>query len=235
MRNRQLSLIFFLIAQLYIFVMLISFNNLINTKLLLITSTVLCVIIAGFMHCKTKDYLIMISAISLTLISDIFMIFFDNLNYIGLFILNIIQILYFLRTYIDSDYKKHNIIIRVIFIPTSILTCFFVLRERMDINSILWIIYMVNLFTNILFTIKEIGINNFFPIGLMFLLVHCMLMMFLSLENYTLVNIPFVNTLMKLPFDIKTLFYIPAQVILTCSIFTVNRKCFSKIKKEEDN
>lgn len=235
MKNRQLSLIFFLIAQLYIFVMLISFNSLINTNLLLITSTSLCVIISTFMYCKTKDYLIMISAISLTLISDIFMIFFDNLHVIGLSILNIIQILYFLRTYVDSDYKKYNLITRAMFIPISLITAFVILKDRMDINSILWIIYIINLFINILFTIKEIGINNFFPIGLMFLLVHGVLMMFLSIENYTLVNIPFVNNLIELPFDIKTLFYIPAQVTLTCSIFTVNRRCFSKIKREEDN
>lgn len=235
MRNRQLSLIFFLIAQLYIFIMLISFNSLVNTNALKITSTVLCVIISCFMHCKTKDYLIMISAISLTLISDIFLIFFDNFHYIGLFILNIIQILYFLRTYIDSDSKKYNIITRIVCLPIVLIISFIVLKERMDINSILWIIYTVNLFINILFTIKEIGINNFFPVGLMFLLVHGVLFMFLSLENYTVVNVPFINSLIELPFDIKTLFYIPAQIILTCSIFTVNRRCFSKIKKEEDN
>lgn len=232
MKNRQLSLIFFLIAQLYIFIMLISFNSLINTNILLVTSTVLCVIISGFMYCKTKDYLIMISALSLTLISDIFMLFFDNLHYIGLFILNIIQILYFLRTYIDSDSKKYNLISRLIIIPISLIIGYIVLKDRVDINSILWITYIVNLFINILFTIKEIGINNFFPIGLMFLLVHGVLMMFLSLDNYTLVNIKFVNNLIELPFDIKTLFYIPAQVTLTCSIFTVNRRCFSKIKEE---
>lgn len=235
MKNRQLSLIFFLIAQLYIFVMLVSFNSLVNTNLLLITSTSLCVIIGAFMYCKTKDYLIMISAISLTLISDIFMLFFDNLHYISLFLLNIIQILYFLRTYIDSNSKKSNLIIRVIFIPISLIIGFVILKERMDVNSVLWIIYIVNLFINILFTIKEIGINNFFPIGLMFLFVHGALTMLLSIENYTLVNIPFINSLMGFPFDIKTLFYIPAQVILTCSIFTVNRRCFSKIENEEDN
>lgn len=234
MKNRQLSLIFFLIAQLYVFIMLISFNNLINTNLLLITSTVLCVIISGFMYCKTKDYLIMISAISLTLISDIFMLFFDNLHYIGLFILNIIQLLYFLRTYIDSDSKKSNLITRIVFVPVCLTIGCFILKDRVDINSILWIVYIVNLFINILFTIREIGINNFFPIGLIFLLIHGALMMFLSLENYTLVNIPFINILIELPFDIKTLFYIPAQVTLTCSIFTVNRRCFSKIKKEDN-
>ena len=104
-----------------------------------------------------------------------------------------------------------------------------------DYATIIWIIYIINLFINILFTIKEIGINNLFPIGLIFLLIHGMLMMFLSLENYTLVNIHLINTLMNLPFDIKTLFYLPAQVILTCSIFTVNRRSFSKIKIEEEN
>ena len=109
MRNRQLSLIFFLIAQLYIFTMLISFNRLINTNLLQLVSSTLCVIMASFMFCKTKDYLIMIIAITLTLISDIFMLFFDNLHVIGLFLLNIIQILYFLRTYISSNDKKHDI------------------------------------------------------------------------------------------------------------------------------
>lgn len=232
MKNRQLSLIFFLIAQLYIYVTLICFNNLINTKILSFISILLCFIISIFMFCKTKDYFIMISALSLTLISDIFLIFFDSLHTISLFLLNIVQILYFLRTYINSETKRTNILIRIITIPICILIEYSLLKNRMDIQSILWIVYIVNLFINILFTIKEIGINNFFPIGLLFLFIHGILMMFLSLENYTIVNVPFINFFLELPFDIKTMFYLPAEVILTCSIFTVNRRCFSKIKKE---
>ena len=213
--------------------MLISYNSLINSKILSFISTILCIIIALFMHCKTRDYIIMICALFLTLVADIFIVFFQNISYISLTLLNIIQLLYFLRTYIESDFKKLNALTRIVAIPIFILIGISLLKSKIDITAILWIIYTINIFLNILFTIKDIGINNFFPIGLLFLFIHSALMMFLSLENYTIVNIPFVNFLQELPFDIKTMFYLPAQVILTCSIFTVNRLHVSKIKSED--
>ena len=233
MKNKQLSLIFFLIIQLYIYIMLINFNNLINAKILALTSSIFCFIIGLFMFCKTKDYFIMISALFFTLTTDIFSIFFKNRQVISLYLLNIVQILYFLRTLIESDHKKLNLFTRVLAIPICITCGYILLKERTDISAILWIIYTVNIFLNILFTIKDIGINNFFPIGLIFLFVDAVIMMFLSLENYTIVNIPFINLLQELPFNINIMFYLPAQVILTCSIFTVNRRSFSKIRKDD--
>lgn len=230
MKNRQLILIFFLIAQLYIFGMIMCFNDIISTTVLSIVSTGLCVTLGIFMFCKRKDYYITMSALSLTLLADIFLLLVNTT--IGLFLLNIVQILYFLRTFLDSDSKKEDLIVRSISIPIIIALCFVFLKEKTDINAILWCIYITNIFINLLFTIKEIGINNFFPIGLIFLFIHASLMMFIGLEDYIILNIPFINYLVELPFDVKTLFYLPAQVILTCSIFTVNRSAFSKIKDE---
>lgn len=233
MKNKQLSLILFLFLQLYIYISLICFNDLINNEIMFIASSVICTIITTFMFCKTKDYFIMLTAISLSLISDIFFTFFDNLKYISLIILNIIQILYFLRIYLDSDYKKQNIITRLICIPCLIIATFLVLKNDTDIISILWIIFISNLFINILFTIKEIGINNLFPIGLLFLFIHGICLMFIGLENYVSFSINLVDIINNLPFNILHVFYIPSQVILTCSVFTVNRRCFSKIKQDE--
>lgn len=230
MKNRQLSLIFFLIAQLYIYVLLICFNSFINVKVLSYTSIVLCFIIGIFMFCKTKDYYIMILSLFFTLIGDTFFIFFKNLSVIGLICLNITQILYFLRIYLDSEYKKANVLIRLISIPISIIIVFITLKNETDILAILWIMFSVNLFINILFTIKEIGINNFFPIGLLLMFIYGIAMMFIYLPNYLTTNVRFIDILIQLPFDIKWVFYLPSQVVLTCSIFTVNRKCFSKIK-----
>lgn len=233
MKNRQLSLIFFLIAELYLYVMLICFNHLINVKILSFLSVLLCFIISLFMHCKTKDYYIMILALFFTLLSDVFFIFFDKLIVIGLIGLNITQILYFLRIYIDSEYKKSNIISRIIFIPIGLFFSYFLLKERIDTSSILWVIFIINLFINILVTIKEIGLNNFFPIGLLLFLMYGIAMMFISLPNYLNISVPFIDFLIQLPFDIKSAFYLPAIVVLTCSIFTVNRRCYSKINRDE--
>jgi hypothetical protein len=108
------------------------------------------------------------------------------------------------------------------------------LKERTDVNALLWTTYIVNIFLNILFTIKDIGINNFFPIGLLILFIHGSLMMFLGIENYTTINVPFINFLQQLPFNVKAITYVPAQVILTCSVFTVNRMSFSSIGKEKN-
>jgi hypothetical protein len=176
----------------------------------------------------------MITAFFLTLIGDIFFIYFENLHLIGLIFLNIVQLLYFLRSYIESDYKKSNIITRIISIPITIILGYSIMKSTMDAYAILWFIYMNNIFVNIIFTIKDIGINNFFPIGLFFLFIHGSLLMFLKLDSYTIVNVPFINFLNQLSFDIKTIFYLPAQVILTCSVFTVNRKSYTKIPKEDN-
>lgn len=214
--------------------MLICYNTLINIDTLAFSSTLLCLFITIFMHCKTKDYAIMITAFSLTIISDICFIFFDNLKVIGLIILNLIQLLYFLRTYIESEHKKSNALTRIIALPISILCCVILLKEKTDMTALLWTIYTVNLFINIIFTIKEIGINNFFPIALLFLFVHSSLMMFTALENYISTSVRFIDFLNELPFDIKQAVYLPAQVILACSVFTVNRLQFSKINKEKN-
>ena len=233
MKNKQISLILFLILQLYIYVMSISFTNLINTNILSLMSIILCFIIAIFMRCKTRDYIIMVTAISFTLIYDLLSIVLPN-NIISLFLLNVIQIIYFFRTYIDSESKKENILCRIMAIPICLFIGYIFLKNKITLDCILWIIYIINLFINLLFTIKEIGLNNLFPIGLIFLLIHGFILMFLSLENYISVNVYFINILTTLPFDIKTMFYIPAQTILTCSIFTVNRRCFSKVEKEDN-
>ena len=58
-------------------------------------------------------------------------------------------------------------------------------------------------------------------------------MLFIELPNYLFVSITALDFLIELPFDIKWVFYLPSLVVLTCSIFTVNRKSYSKIKIEE--
>lgn len=233
MKNRQLSLILFLFVQLYIYVMLVCFNSNINPKIMFISSSILCFIMGVFLFCKTKDYYIMISALFISLIGDFFFTFFNNSSYIGLICLNITQILYFLRIYLDSDYKKTNLLARIIIIPI-ILIAFIILKENFNFSVLLWITFITNLFINILFTIKEIGINNFFPIGLLFLFIYGAFIMIYNIENYVTVNLDFINIINNLPFDLRYVFYIPAQVTLTCSIFTVNRRVFSKIKNEDN-
>ena len=59
--------------------------------------------------------------------------------------------------------KKSNVLTRLIALPLSIILCIVLLKEKTDITAILSTIYTINLFINILFTIKDIGINNFFP------------------------------------------------------------------------
>lgn len=233
MKKRQLAMIIFLMTQLYIYVMQINFASFVNTKILSISSILLCFILAIYMHCKTKDYYIMVAAISLHLTIDIFIIFFDNLKIIYLTLLNILQIFYFFRIYLDSNYKKQNIITRIIVIPLAIIISFATLKSKMDFTVILWTIYSINLFLNILFTIKEIGINNLFPIGLLFLFAHSIIITILNIENYVSINIYLIDILEELPFNIKATFYLPAEVIITSSIFTVNRRSFSNYKELE--
>ena len=231
MKNKQSALIIFLLIQLYLYSMLICFSEYFNPRILLIISSLLCLIITVFLFCKTKDYYIMLTAIVLSFISDLFI---ESIPILSFAILNITQILYLCRTLLDSENKTLNITSRLVAIPICIFAGFILLQERMDILAILWIMYTVNLFINILFAIKEIGLNNFFPIGLIGLFIFSALTMFLALENYTIVNVPFINSLANFPFNVSLAFYIPSQIILTCSVFTVNRRCFSKIKNEEN-
>lgn len=234
MKNRQLSLIIFICIQLYIYISIASLSEYINPKVMILSSSIICLGIALFMFCKTRDYFIMLAAIILSLISDTFITVISNLKIISFIILNLVQILYFLRIYLDSEYKKSNLIYRIIFIPLLISLNFIILKDNVTIYSILWTTFITNLFINILFTIKEIGLNNLFPIGLLFLFIYGSSIMFMQLENYVSININFINFLNNLSFDITYIFYIPAQTILTCSIFTVNRRCFSRIKQDEE-
>ena len=96
------------------------------------------------------------------------------------------------------------------------------IEEKFDIIAMLWIIFITNLFLNIIFTIKEIGINNLFPIGLLLLLVYGINMMFVYLPNYISVNIRFIDIIIGLPLDIKLMFYLhviihlPLHIIYGC-------------------
>lgn len=173
----------------------------------------------------------MFSAIFFNLIYSFLSVFLQN-DILNLIILNIIQILYFLRIYTTSDYKFTNIITRIITIPILSMICFVLLKEKIDSLAILWVLFIANLFINVIFTIKEIGINNLFPIGLLILFMQGISMLFLNLNNYLNIQINFFDFLNDLPFPLELMFYIPAQVVLTCSIFTVNRKVWSRIEKD---
>lgn len=234
MKNRQFALLIFVFMQLCIYLNIISLNKYINPKIMCLSSIVICLIITIFMFCKTKDYFIMLSAIILSLISDIFLFVLPSIKVVGYIILNIIQICYFLRIFIDSQYKKSNILVRIITIPLLVFIGVIVLENKIDVNVILWIIFITNLFINILWTIKEIGINNLFPIGLLFMFMYGISIMVLNLENYVSYNVSILNFINNLSFDLRYAFYIPAQTFLAASVFTVNRKCFSKIKQDEE-
>lgn len=233
MKSRQLGLIIFLIIELYIYVFAMCFNQIVSTNILLIISSFLCFITGILLFCKTKDYYIVISALFLHLLTDTFSVIFDDLVIIRLIGFNIIQIFYFLRIYLDTQYKTLNLVSRSVSIMIFIILGYFLLNNKFNYIAILWILYISNLFINILMTIKEIGINNFFPISLLFMFIYGAFSMILYLENYVDINIPLVNILSNLPFDIRLMFYLPSEVIMTCSIFTVNRRSYSK-KKEEN-
>ena len=232
MKNKQLSLIFFLSIQLFILALFIGFGDLFSTDILSILSILLCFIMTCFLFCKTTDYYIMIIAMSLTLIFEILLLFFNEFTLVPLITSTIIQVLYFLRSFIQSDYKKQNIIVRVSVTFICLLVSYFTLKERFDVLAFIFIIYIVSIFLNILFTIKDIGINNFFPIGLLILFVSASITMFLNIDSYTIVNVSFINYLQEMPFNIGKIFYIISQIVLTCSVFTVNRMSFSKLKKD---
>jgi len=65
-------------------------------------------------------------------------------------------------------------------------------------------------------------------------IVYGAFLMFYSLYDYINVNVAFLNILEEFPFDIRIMFYLPAQVVLTCSVFTVNRRSYSKIKNDSE-
>lgn len=232
MKNKQLSIIFFLSIQLFILALIVGFSDLFNINILSILSIFLCFIMTCFLFCKTTDYYIMISAMSLTLIAETLFLFFQGFPLIVLLILNTIQILYFLRNFIESEHKKENIIVRIPVVFICLTISYLVLKEKFDGIAFVFVLYITNLFLNILFTIKDIGINNLFPIGLLILFVHGSITMFLNIDSYTIVNVPFINYLNEIPFNIGTLIYIIGQIVLTCSVFTVNRRSFSKSKKD---
>ncbi len=234
MKNKQISLIIYLIAQLIIYSFTICFNNIFNENIMFIISSVLSFSLGIYLFCKTKDYYIMITSIGINVLISIFNLYLINFKYIVYFLLNLVQILYFLRIYINSENKKKDLIIRLIELVLGLVLSFILLRNKTDYISILFTLYISNLFFNILYTIKDIGFNNFFPIGLFILFISAIFSLFIGVEDYITVNIPFINIINDFPFSLVLMFEMPANVVLACSVFTVNRRMFSKINNEEE-
>lgn len=234
MRNKQISLIIYLIAQLIIYSFTICFNDLFNENIMFIISSVLSLSLGIYLFCKTRDYYIMISSIGINVLISVFNLSLTNFKYIIYSLLNIVQILYFLRIYINSETQKKDLLIRLLELSICIVFCFLLLKDKTNSIAILFTLYISNLFFNILYTINDIGINNFFPIGLLLLFISSIFSLCIGIENYINVNVSFINIINDFPFSLVLTFEIPANVVLTCSVFTVNRRMFSKINNEEE-
>lgn len=236
MKNKQLSLIIYLIIQLFLYCFTICFNNVFNENIMYIISSSLSLGVTIYLFCKTKDYYIMLCSSIINLLISAFVFLFTNYNYFVCLLLTIVQILYFLRIYINSENKKQDLFVRIIQLIISLIFSFVLLKDRIDTTAILYTMYFANLFFNILYTIKDIGFNNFYPIGLFLLFISSIFSLFIGIENYINVNVPFINIIVEFPFSLVLMFEIPANVVLTCSVFTVNKKMFSKINdKEKDS
>lgn len=234
MRNKQISLIIYLVAQLIIYSFTICFNDIFNENIMFIISSVLSLSLGIYLFCKTKDYYLMITSISINVLISVFNLSLTNFKYIIYSLLNIVQILYFLRIYINSETQKKDLLIRLLELSICIVFCLVLLKDKTNSIAILFTLYISNLFFNILYTIKDIGINNFFPIGLLLLFISSIFSLCIGIENYISVNVSFINIINDFPFSLVLTFEIPANVVLTCSVFTVNRRMFSKINNEEE-
>lgn len=241
-KNKQISIwirlivaFLFLISEAVLLTLIVIFK-IPNTKYYCYLSVLLCFIIASiFVRTNKYNYIILI-ALFFTLMADLFLVLIEKEIYKlpAMCIFLFAQISY--AIYITIQLSKAKIFVFTLFrIGLMILLVFIiwiVLKNKIDLLSIISICYFINLvinFISICFVFK----NNFFlTLGLL-LFILCDITTGLIVGQGTYFNLRVGSLLyqyINLPINLIWLLYIPSQTLISLSV--VFKK---KYRKEKDN
>ena len=192
--------------------------------------TVLSIALALVFVClnskKTRKHLLLIVAMSFTLIADVFLCGFFNFEQcqlVAMLLFLVVQACYFLRTYFEhktETQKFVHLLVRISLSIIAVLATALVLKEKTNALAVISTFYYANLLTNIIFAFIERKQSLILAIGLL-LFAFCDLFVGLDVLAFSFFNIEqgsLLYFLVNLPFNTAWAFYVPAQTLLALSI-----------------
>ncbi len=169
-----------------------------------------------------KERLITIFIVIFTLISDYFLLFESDYNYlvVGLITFNIVQFLYFFRFHLLSFNKNKfiiSLVLRIVLFIIAFLFIYFLLdKSYFNTLNILAVFYFINLVFNFLDPL----ISNYKDRKNQLLVVGFFLFILCDI-NVGLVNLNFNNVIFSI---LMWVFYLPSQVILLYSVYKDDKR-----------
>lgn len=167
----------------------------------------------------------------LTVFADIFLVLINPINQnVGMIFFVIAQLCYFLFLYANTESKAQrvsNVVTRLVLTTAIIVASILVLKEKTDFLSIISVIYIANLFVNLLFSYIGGKKSIAFGIGLT-LFVLCDVVIGLQQALGTYITVAESSIIYKLAFsgfNIAWACYLPSQVII--SLFSIYSNTYS--------
>lgn len=208
----------FIIVQLVltIIIFIADKNDYFETTYIKYSGIILC-FIASILSYKSKNKILVIGALAITLIADFFLLVLNKYYLIGIIAFIFVQFLYFLFI------KPKNIVISIsVRLGLFLIVLFVVLFgfNTSDLTVIVAIFYFVNLIMNAVDSwIKCKEGLLLFAIGLT-LFIGCDISVGLhNLSSYLTINSLFINELIKISHLGMWLFYLPSQALIVLSLY----------------
>ena len=224
-----LSIIFVMIE--IALLVLILFVNTGITKYLEFSSIALAALFPIIFINPNKNAFSINIGLFLTIFADIFLVLINPINQnIGMIFFVLAQLCYFLFLYANTESKVQrisNVVTRLAFTAAIVVACILVLKNKTDFLSIISVIYIANLFVNLLFAYIGGKKSIAFGTGLT-LFILCDVVIGLQQAIGTYITVAESSIIYKLvfgSFNIAWACYLPSQVII--SLFSIYSNTYS--------
>lgn len=189
--------------------------------------------------CKSKSVVLTEIALLFTMLADLFLEIIKPMNQlVAMILFSVVQLAYFARLFMEIQSKKWkiiNIVARIIIIIIAELVAYLVVKEKLDLLSIVAMFYISNLLLNIILAFAEFKKSPFLAIGLL-LFLGCDIIVGLQVSIGTYFYVSTDSILYKIafcPVNITWICYLPSQTLLALSILNYNKNTFIKFNKRQ--
>ena len=189
------------------------------------SSVVIAFLLSLLLLIVNRSYACLFTAIALllTVVSDVFLVLVSPaIRVPAMFSFSVAQICYFLRIYLGSASKRERVshlAARSAVIVISLVACAMVLRERIDLLSMVSMFYFANLLVNFAFAVWQCRRSRLLPIGLLFFIL-CDVFVGLSVMSqlyFDFAEGTLLYSLVHTGFNTVWFFYVPSQTLISLS------------------
>ncbi len=180
---------------------------------------------------KSKFSYLMIFGLLFTVFADLFLVVINPMMRIpAMFCFSITQLMYFLYIYENQNnklIKKYHLIVRLLLAFFMLIITIIVLKDKVDLLSMISIFYYTNLIVNIIYSFFMNQKNYIFLLGLI-LFALCDLCVGLSAIGeiyFELEEGTFLYIIANPGFNLAWLFYSPSQMLLGLNCYKIYKKC----------